>query len=144
MCVYIYIAVSRPTIKQLKRYVVPKVAHKWQWYNLGLELLDDGEEARSLNLYTGGNQKCCSEMLRDWLNRNPKADWYQLVAALESPAVQLNIVAGDIRNMFTGTYIRTWNVLIACDHFRNPSYIRFRFRFINRHWATNFEILCKR
>ena len=88
--IYIYIAVSKPTTKQLKRYVIPKVAHKW--HNLGLELLDDGEEARSLSLYTGGSQKRCLEMLRDWLNRNPKANWYQLVAALESPAVYSLIV----------------------------------------------------
>ena len=79
--------------------MIPKVAHKWR--NLGLQLLGD-DEARTLNLYTGGNRKCCSEMLRDWLERSPKADWYILVAALESPLVKLDNVAGEIKSMFTG------------------------------------------
>ena len=79
--------------------MIPKVAHKWR--NVGLQLLGD-DEARMLNLYTGGNRKCCSEMLRDWLERSPNADWYDLVAALESPAVELGNVAGEIKNMFTG------------------------------------------
>ena len=90
--------------------MIPKVAHKW--HSLGLKLLNG--EARSLNLYTGGNQKRCSKMLRVWLNGN--CDWYQLVEALESPDVQLNNVAGEIRNMFTGIIIMyilcTWNIAI--------------------------------
>ena len=87
--------------------MIPRVAHKW--HDIGLQLLDDGE-ARRLSLYTGGNQKCCSEVLRVWLNKSSRADWYQLVEALESQGVQLHIVAGDIRNMFTGNSIGSFNV----------------------------------
>lgn len=79
--------------------MISKVGHKW--HKLGLELLGK-DEAERLRSYTGGNQKCCSEMLRAWLDRNPDADWYQLVNALDSSSVQLSNVAGDIRSMFTG------------------------------------------
>ena len=95
--IILFIAASRPTIKQLNRFVIPRVAPNW--YNLGLELLS-GDEARTLNSYNGSIQKRCSQVFRVWLERNPKADWYQLVEALKN--VQLNDVAGDLRNMFTG------------------------------------------
>ena len=92
-----FLAVTRPTIGQLNKFVIPRVLHKW--HDLGLQLLGAGEAER-LNSYTGGSQKRCSEMLRVWLQRNPDADWYLLIKALES--AQLNNVAGDIRNMFVG------------------------------------------
>ena len=76
--------------------MIPNVGHRWR--NLGVELLGVDEAER----LTGGNQKRCSEILRIWLDRNPNADWYQLVEALDSPRVQLSDVAGEIRNMFTG------------------------------------------
>ena len=76
--------------------MIPNVAHRWR--NLGLELLGDDETEK----LTGGNQKRCSDTLRIWLDKDSNADWYQLVKALDSPHVQLNDVASEIRNMFTG------------------------------------------
>ena len=91
-----FLAAARPTIGQLNKFVIPNVGHRWR--NLGVKLLGVDEAER----LTGGNQKRCSEILRIWLDRNPNADWYQLVEALDSPRVQLSDVAGEIRNMFTG------------------------------------------
>ena len=97
-----FVADSKPTIKQLKKWVIPRVGHKW--HNLGFQLLDH-VKAKRLSTSKGGNQKCCLEVLRVWLDGNPDTNWYPLVEALESKSVQLNEVAGDIRNMFTGTYM---------------------------------------
>ena len=82
--------------------MIPRVGHKW--HSLGFELLGY-VEAKRLSASKGSNQKCCLKILRVWLDGNPNTNWYRLVEALESESVQLNEVAGDIRNMFTGTYM---------------------------------------
>ena len=54
-----FLAVTRPTIGQLNKFVIPRVLHKW--YDLGLQLLGAGEAER-LNSYTGGSSET---MFRD-------------------------------------------------------------------------------
>ena len=74
------------------------------WYNIGLNLLDK-EDAHELDLMKydrkkGNTSKCCREMMKLWLRKQPNASWDQLVGALRSENVKLNDVASKIERKF--------------------------------------------
>ena len=96
---------STPTKKKLLIHVVGRVAP--QWYDLGITLLKEEQEAHLDVIKANYTDKktCCKEMLWYWLNTNVNATWKQLIEALQSPAVELPVVAADIVKMLTGTAI---------------------------------------
>ena len=77
-----------------------------QWYVLGVKLLKEEQESH-LDIiesdYAGDNKKCCIAMFRYWLSTSTGATWKQLIEALQSPAVELPVVAADLEKMLTGT-----------------------------------------
>ena len=83
--------------------MVPHVSP--HWYILGVKLLKEDQESH-LDIiksdHAGDNKKCCIQMFWYWLNSNNSATWQQLIKALQSPAVELPVVAADLEKMLTG------------------------------------------
>ena len=88
---------NRPTIKLLNKLVKKSVATKW--YDLGIELLDDGN-LQALDEIQKNNPRdasmCCTKMFQLWLERQPDASWRQLIQALREPNIELNELANTI------------------------------------------------
>ena len=54
-----------------------------QWYNLGLQLLDNYNMLDKIKSNCQGDTEyCCNEMFKKWLEVKPDASWDQLIAAL--------------------------------------------------------------
>ena len=73
------------------------------WYDLGAILLEERQEGqlRMIECTHGNNvRRCCSAMLRYWLDKQPDATWQQLVTALRSTGVDLDTVASRIEENF--------------------------------------------
>ena len=95
------VANSRPSLKALQRYVVPRVAKKW--YSVGLELLDD-DKGDYLDIIESTDNDCkdrCLKMLKYWIQTHPNAMWNHIIQALESPGVELSTVAAELKRLFT-------------------------------------------
>ena len=94
---------SRPTLKLLQSgNITVKVSSKW--YELGIELLDDDQLAQLRVItanYTDVTRQC-SEMFIYWLQTHPNATWFQLVAALRAPGIEMNSVAATLERDFIG------------------------------------------
>jgi len=101
LLLFFSIADSRPSLKELQRYVVLRVAQKW--YSVGLELLDDDkvDELDSIESNDKDCKKCCLKMLRYWTQTHPNGTWNDIINALESPGVELPTVAAELKAMFT-------------------------------------------
>ena len=72
------------------------------WYDIGLELLDDG----ILDLIKDGAknpEECCTRMFKTWLDRNPDASWNQLIVTLEK--INLDVAAESVKSYSMLTYI---------------------------------------
>ena len=65
-----------------------------QWYDLGLELLDDQALLDSIQLQDNDVNKCATKMFKLWLERHTQATWNDLFHALY--VLELHDVAGKI------------------------------------------------
>ena len=75
-----------------------------KWYQLGIQLLDE-DQAPQLKVIRANNDDvtgCCTAMFDYWLQTHPNASWYELVAALRAPGVELNGVAASVERTFHG------------------------------------------
>ena len=99
-----YIVGSRPSKKKLLTHVVtPVSAH---WYDLGVTLLKEEQESHLdvIKADHGSDKKtCCKEMFWYWLDTNTEASWQQLIDALRSPAVELPVVAANLKQILIGS-----------------------------------------
>ena len=95
---------SKPTPKQLGRYVIPRVAAKW--HELGIELYknDDVVHLNTIQReHPGDFTKACTEMFKFWGDTYTRATWKKLIKALKAPGLQLNDIAAKIkRDLETG------------------------------------------
>ena len=84
-------------MKFLSKHVVHQIAPKW--LEVGLELLSSEDDARLYEIRENylDMTKCASEMLKLWLDRNPKASWNQLLEALRE--VRYNALAETLKDM---------------------------------------------
>ena len=84
-------------MKFLSKHVVHQIVPKW--LEVGLELLSSEDEARlyAIRATYHDATNCTSEMLRLWLDRNPKASWNQLLEALRE--VHYNTLAETLKDM---------------------------------------------
>ena len=76
-----------------------------RWYELGISLLNEDQIPHLKIIKTNHSNdqlKSCSEMIFYWLETHPDASWKQLIEALKSSPIQLNTVAANIEEMFTG------------------------------------------
>ena len=112
MVVHTYFGVlgsDRPALRYLNRYVRGAIAHGTKWHDIGLELLDIGDELILNTIkenHPGDADKCTAEMLQLWLARKPDASWNQLLQALREPNIQENVLAVRIEGMLLkGTII---------------------------------------
>ena len=90
---------TRPTIKELLNFVVPRVAPYWRELAMQLDI-----EPRHLQMIAADNacdsQRCCMEMFCHWLDRYPDASWQNLIHALED--INLSSVATDVEKTLLG------------------------------------------
>ena len=75
---------DKPKISELHDHVRGQVAP--QWYDLGIQLLDDDEQAEKLDIiqsdHRGDSEKCCTAMFKYWLKVDKTASWDKLITAL--------------------------------------------------------------
>ena len=77
-----------------------------KWYDVGIELLEQKDEQEMNTIETneaGYVSECCGKMFKLWLERQPEANWNQLLEALRSPGIQLNNVATILEKMLIPT-----------------------------------------
>lgn len=91
---------AKPKLKDLSNHVAPYVGHKW--YNLGVQLLDEGD-VRELSTietdYRGDVDACCTKMFERWLQIVPTASWDQLIKGLKAPNIKLKKLASELMEM---------------------------------------------
>ena len=102
-----YIGSEHPVLKYLYKHVIVGITNKW--YEIGVELLDPGDEivldAINRN-HPGDVDKCAAEMLKLWRERKSEASWNVLLTALREPHIQLNTLASTINALLLkGTYV---------------------------------------
>jgi len=107
---YLYTIVDdRPQEVYLYRHVRDQVcasSGQETWRDLGIELLSDVAALDIIKVDNGGDsRKCCSEMLKLWLQRQPTASWRQLLIALKQ--LKLFHLAGNVERLL--------KPLIPCD-----------------------------
>ena len=84
-----------PALKFLNKYVKAEASTKW--HDLGLELLEPGDEGKLNQIernHPQDNGECCKQMFRLWLQKCPDATWNRLMQALRE--VGLNQLASKI------------------------------------------------
>jgi len=94
---------SRPTIQALQHARIT-TAVSVKWFQLGIELIDNTRVGQ-LDVIKANNTdvlRCCLEMFSYWLKTYPNANWYELVAALRAPGVDMNEVAATVKKTFIG------------------------------------------
>ena len=97
---FLSIGTERPALKYLNRHVVVNITDKW--YNIGVELLDVGDEIVLNTIGTnhpGDAEKCTEKMLQLWLERRSDANWNRLIQALRMPNIRLDTLASKIESM---------------------------------------------
>ena len=92
---------DRPALKLLNKHVVKQISS--EWYDLGLELLEQEDEATLNQISDKSNdvKKCCREMFQLWLKKYSTATWDQLIQALRE--VDLNSLATKVEGMLRDT-----------------------------------------
>ena len=98
------VRIGRPTLKELHRHVVMKVADKWR--DLGVQLLRSDQE-RMLNIikadHPHDSSGCCKDLFEKWLETNADATWEVLIKALKSPTVHLDYLSSQLEKMLMVT-----------------------------------------
>ena len=107
---------SRPTLRKLLNTRVIANASS-RWYQLGIQLLDDDQVAQLENIKENNADvtERCTALLRYWLRMHPSASWYELVAAMRAPGVELNKLAVAVEENFTGL-LRCIGTLQTCTY----------------------------
>ena len=103
------IGTDRPSLRYFNRYVKDSIGKKW--YDVGVELLDDGlvlDQIKTSNF--NDISRCTTDMFNLWLQRKPDATWNQLIEALRVPNIQLKWLASKIEQMLSkGTLLCVFN-----------------------------------
>ena len=103
--IFSYIADECPEDKYLNKFVREKVCaacvnNPEIWRDLGIELMGQ-EGATKLDVIKVNNNRnvtqCCSAMLSLWCERQPKANWNQLIMALKE--IKLYALADEINEL---------------------------------------------
>ena len=102
---YILLADECPDDKYLNKYVREKVCGACAsspdiWRDLGIELMGQQSVSKldEIKANNGGNVTlCCSAMFSLWRQRQPKANWSQLIIALKE--IKLETLADDIEKL---------------------------------------------
>ena len=70
------------------------------WRDLGIELMGQGAADKLDEIKVNNNEnvtKCCSAMFNLWRQRQPKANWNQLIGALKE--IELYALADEIKKL---------------------------------------------
>jgi len=90
------------------------------WYELGLELLNQSTSVRTLKEIKANCQnvnECCLKMFEEWLSQMPTANWDQLITALSN--IGMGTAAKHIKDSLKQGL--TFILYIACS-FKYISY----------------------
>ena len=94
---------DRPEMKYINRYVSKEICASGpgMWLQLGTELLDATYVAALYAIKSDITEcsTCCSEMFRLWLEREPEANWRDLITALKQ--ISLNRLASDTEGLLS-------------------------------------------
>ena len=102
-CLLNYIVEDRPDIRYLNSHVRSHICSACDlssgiWKDLGIELMGQDSVA-DLNTISANNRGdvvgCCSSLFSLWLQRQPEANWKQLIDALIK--IKLNLLAAEIK-----------------------------------------------
>ena len=87
---------DRPELKHLKHIMRREIGLTTKWYDIGLELLDNGTAILDEIKKNHPNEadECCTEMFKRWLQSKPNANWIQLIVALKT--IGINTAAENI------------------------------------------------
>ena len=102
---YILLANECPEDMYLNKYVRGKVCGACAnspdiWRDLGIQLMGQQSAAKldEIKVDKGGNVRlCCSAMFDLWRQKQPKANWSQLIIALKD--IELDTLADDIEKL---------------------------------------------
>ena len=84
-----------------------------KWHDIGLELLNDAVVLDEITEnYPKNINKCCTEMFKRWLEREPDANWDKLVTVLMK--VELKTAAENIKSEFS--YLHVPDILALTYH----------------------------
>ena len=111
-----YLIVSASTSPALKHLQLFRKYIGEQWFDLGVELLDDrdvGDLDTIKQNYPHNTKKCCTEMFQLWLSRCTSASWDDFIYALQ--AIELNYVADEV-SQFYGMYICIYYTMCSYIH----------------------------
>ena len=92
MCVLILLVTSKPTIKDLHRYVIPRYASVWRKIGKELGLPNETLAIIEKDHSATGVEKCCHGILSKWLEVNTDASWQKLFAVTDKCASKYFII----------------------------------------------------
>ena len=75
---------ERPKLKQLNIY---KKDISKNWYDLGIQLLDDKHVKKLATIqenHQNSVDRCCTDMFQTWLDTSPSANWNEFFIALKT------------------------------------------------------------
>jgi len=104
--IYIHICVFHlvPLLQDLYQYVTPEYTTHWREIGVLLGLPDSKMKIIQAN-NPNDVQRCCNEMLAEWLRVDLDASWEKLFAVIESP-----VVSGQQTIINQGVYLFGVNV----------------------------------
>ena len=80
--VYLLLVTSKPTIKELQRYIIPRYGTVWRKIGRELGFPDETLAIIDKDHSAAGVEKCCHEILSKWLEVNTDASWQKLSTAI--------------------------------------------------------------
>ena len=86
--IWFFVVNTRPSFKELYRYIVPRYYPYWKMLGILLGLRCSTLEIIEVNEHVDG--MCCKEMLKQWLETDPEASWKKLLEVIK------NIINEDI------------------------------------------------
>lgn len=93
------VAEKTPTIQQLQKYVIERIAHDWEKFAIALELDSDGHKIAIIQRDNWGHgvQVCCLRATQMWLRGEGKlpVTWATLTECLED--IHYPVLADDVR-----------------------------------------------
>ena len=90
--VYLLLVTTKPAIKELQRYVIPRYASVWRKIGRELGLPDETLAIIEKNHSATGVENCCRGLLSKWLEVNTNASWQKLFAVIDNCASEYFVI----------------------------------------------------
>ena len=97
---YLLLVTTKPNIKELKQYVIPRYASVWRKIGRELGLSDETLAIIEKDHSVAGVRKCCHDMFLQWLEVNIDASWLKLFIVIDNCASEYLIVISCIFRIY--------------------------------------------